>query len=196
MSAQELVDYLGRYFVIESLQEFNQSFHPLLDKQLGDADALRWVNGCESEPFDATSLIATVRKVTTVDTGAFAAKAVEYGASRASAAFQDLDLSPGFLGRMVDAGGTLSIDVPPGSVRCNLILWSHAWSGRARVRAGAEEVLVDLYSHVGGCRRVTLPDIAGCDTIVIESLGIGDSRSLADQVIFFRAVFATTTVEP
>ena len=192
MSTRQLVDYLERYFVVERLLGFNQSMHPSVDKLLEEDAAQRWVRSCEHDAFNATSVIAMVRKEARIAADASRLVVVDFDASRPTGSkSQDLDLSSGFQGRMIDSGGTLSIDVPRGAIRCNLILWSHSWSGRARIRAGGSEMqTVDLYSHVGGCHRIVLPDVRQSDAITIESLEENDPRSQSRQVIFFRAVFA------
>lgn len=190
MSTHELVDYLGRYFAVENVLGFNQSMHPTLDKNLPEQVASQWVSSGEKDPYDATSVIALVRKESRSDMKPLALKAANFDAAQASGPSQDLDLSFGYKGRMIEAGGSLSIPVPVGAIRCNLILWSHSWSGSALIEAGSDRRTVDLYSHVGGCRRITLTQLDGCTTIAVKSLGKTDERSESTQVIFFRAVFA------
>lgn len=82
------------------------------------------------------------------------------------------------------------IDVPENAVRCQLILWAHPWSGYTNIYVDDNMVCgVDLYAHVGGCRRVTI----GLDSnteISIHSPGIKCSNSKGEEVIFVRSVFA------
>jgi hypothetical protein len=138
---------------------------------------------------NATSMIALVRKTKSTTSHKNSIKILESHQIRAFPSFTDLELTAGFKGRKVEPTNIIEIEVPRGSKRCNLIFWSHSWSGVARIYAANQIEEVDLYSHVGGCRRVQI--VPTTDRIVIEPLTSKREESLGHQVILFRAVFST-----
>ena len=89
---------------------------------------------------------------------------------------------------MIAEGSRFRIPIPEGALRCNLIFWVHDWSGHAEITCGSQIKTVNLYSHVGGCERVILNQLAD-DEIIIRHIGVKDRRSSSDQVILYRAVF-------
>jgi hypothetical protein len=90
---------------------------------------------------------------------------------------------------MVQPDSVIEVTVPQQAKRCCLIFWSHSWSGFARISTGHHSELIDLYSHVGGCRRVQLAPAS--DRITIQALDSRRQESQGNQVILFRAVFST-----
>jgi hypothetical protein len=89
----------------------------------------------------------------------------------------------------------LSIPIPNSAIRCQLILWSHPWSGIAKINTSTGSREVDLYSHVSGCSRISLEknDLEGLKRLKVEATGRKNQNSNGSQVIFFRAVFSCAT---
>ena len=105
---------------------------------------------------------------------------------------RDLSLFEDVYGRMVAGDGTIRVPIPGGARRCQLVLWSHPWSGIATIETQTSSREVDLYSHVSGCVRETLgaDALAGSKFVTIRGTGRKRPESNGDEVIFFRAVFA------
>ena len=190
MDYDEFEYHLSQYFEVECIHGFNQSIHRDLDMFVPEALREKWVRVGYRDPRNATSLIAVVRK----PAAAFPftpqrVRSVEWGETRISGPVTKLDLVRGVCGGMIEKGSSFEIDVPPGLSRCNLIFWSHDWSGIAEIVTDAKTYKVDLYSPVGGCTRVTLTDLHG-GSILINPIGTKSSPSIAAQVILYRAVFA------
>lgn len=192
MSATDFIRHLSHYFHIEVTKGFNQSFHPRIDAVIDEETAKAWVSACENDIESATSMIALVRKLDNKVSRKSVIVVTEIDQVIAHKEFQDLELSSGFKGRMVVPGSTLEVRVPHGATRCNLIFWSHAWSGVARIEAGDRVEIVDLYSHVGGCWRVQVA-VTSLKTVTIEPSTTKRDQSEGYQVILFRAVFAIET---
>jgi SAM-dependent methyltransferase len=189
MSASEFLAHLAKYFRIEVTKGFNQSLHPELDNALNEGAARRWVSACEDDIENATSMIALVRKTENRIRCRASIQVFESHQVRAFPRFADLELAAGFKGRMVQPDGVIEVAVPWEAKRCCLIFWSHSWSGFARISAGHYAEVIDLYSHVGGCRRVQLAPAS--DRITIQALDSRRQESHGAQVILFRAVFST-----
>lgn len=176
----EPVDYLG----------FNQSILPGLDDHVPPHLQAAWVGSCLSNPRDATSLIGVVRKAD--EPFALTPQQVvvrDWRDVEAAGAVHPMNLSGSTHGGMLGEDAVFRISVPMGMDRCNLIFWGHDWSGFAEVSDGISKCSVNLYSHAGGCIRHTLTELSG-NEITIRPTGAKDDRSMAAQVIFFRAVFA------
>jgi len=85
--------------------------------------------------------------------------------------------------------GDASLELPFVGDGVVVLLWCHAWSGRALVSVddGSEET-VELWSPVGGFVRVVRTDLEpGAHRLRIRRAGTCDPRSQGDQVIFYEA---------
>ena len=188
MNYQELKCALEKYFTLEVSKGFNQSLHPLLDDSIDEASALAWTNACENDPENATGLIVVVRKK---DKRAFSRSEVvviEGVECEASGPRADMQLTPGYLGRMIEPGSSLIVPVPQNAKACTLLFWSHNWSGIAEVSSPQATTRVDLYHSVGGCLRQCM-DLGNLSRLMITSSATRNPSSSASQVILMRAVF-------
>ncbi len=176
----EPVDYIG----------FNQSVFPGLDAsiptQLGEA----WVRSCRDEPKDATSLIGVVRKGSAAKLAPSTVKIVNWTEAQIEGPSPEaMALLGNATGGMIRQPNKFLVPVPTNMSRANVIFWSHPWSGSASVRCGDQEHTANLYSHAGGCYRLTL-DLIGGDMLEVFPLGQRDERASDDQIILYRVVFA------
>lgn len=190
LSFEEFYDSLAKFFDPIAFYGFNQSVLPGLDDVVAENLASAWAGTCLHAPQDATGLIGVVRKPANARPRP-AQRVVAFGWRDAeySGDVEAVNLSgPTDGGRLIGAA-EFRFAVPSGTTRCNLVFWGHDWSGFAEVACGGDRRMVNLYSHVGGCIRVVLPELAGPE-ITIRAAGSKDPRSMADQVILFRAAFA------
>lgn len=191
MSANEFISYLQNYFEVVTCKGFNQSLHPFVDQAVDENAAKNWVAACENDMFNATGMVVAVRKIDQGSRNKAAVYSVEHIEFKLIfGQYRDVQLFDIFNGRLIQSGSRLSVDVPEKSIRCQLILWAHPWSGYANIYL--DDVLVkkiDLYAHVGGCRRVTL-DLDRTKSIFVDCLGESSSNSQGQEVIVVRAVFA------
>ena len=188
MGYQDLRIALERYFAIDVAKGFNQSFHPRLDDGIDEASAQAWVDACENEPKDATGLILLARKTDDRRLPASEVQVVEGLQCPVEGTFQDMLLTPGYSGRMVESGSALLIPIPAGAQACQLVFWSHDWSGQAQISTGSQTSTIDLYHPVGGCLRHGL-GVAGSRQLIVTSASARHPRSNASQIILMRAVF-------
>lgn len=190
MNFDEFRRYLEAFFEAVEYIGFNQSILPGLDKIVPQDTAQSWVVTCRNEPQDATSLIGVVRKAGAKELAPSSVEIVDWTEARVSGTEAErLNLLGTAQGGMIWPGSSFWIDVPNGMTRANVILWSHPWSGEARIRYRDDEQIVNLYSHAGGCYRAVLEDLDG-GALLIEPTGQRDPRSNANQVILYRIVFA------
>jgi SAM-dependent methyltransferase len=188
-----LMDYatfrseLERFFEIDEVYGFNHSLHPELDWQLGEGFITEWSRLCHDNPEDATSMIATVRKV---DPNLYRKQkvlVVESDALPSASPTLALELETGVFGAAVETGNSFAIEVPAGMTRCQLVFWAHAWSGIAEIVNGDETRQVDLYSPTAGCWRESIDVASG--QIIVRPTGGKAVKSSGSQVILYRAVF-------
>lgn len=190
MDHAELKERLEAFFQIECFLGFNQSMHPALDGALDETTAREWVNAGESDAVNATGLIVSVRKTDKRRHPRADVVPVESAdASIASPGTRRVEVAPGYEATLLEANQSLIFTSPPGATRCSLILWSHPWSGNARIEVAQRSTDMSLYSHLGGCFRITLP-CNGNERISISALSERDARSQGTEVIVLRAVFA------
>jgi 2-polyprenyl-3-methyl-5-hydroxy-6-metoxy-1,4-benzoquinol methylase len=192
MNYKEFKASLTAFFDVKKIYGFNHSFLPGVDGHIDEALAHDWSKGCLDDPENATSLIGYVvkplgaksfpeQKIETLEGGAI--KVVGEQIPTALQLFDGVD------GMMLNPGSHFEVEVPQGYSRCNLILWSHNWSGHVEISTSDYSETIDLYGALAGCLRHTLHDVEG-KTIRIVPTGAKNPRSHADQVILYRVVFA------
>ncbi len=193
MDSHQLIDEIEAYFSIESTRGFNSTIHPKLDSHCTDVEtAVEWARAT-TDFHDASGLVVMARKREGISPqGRQTHVVVESAESRATPSHRDVSLYQDVMGRMAPLGGTIEVAVPAGAKRCQLVLWSHPWSGIAAIETAASTREVDLYSHVSGCVRVTLDQeaLGNSDVIKIHATGRQRATSSGAEVIFFRAIFA------
>jgi len=190
MSFDEFRRYLEAFFEPVEYIGFNQSLLPGLDKIVPQEVGESWAVTCRNDPQDATSLIGVVRKNDSKKLLPSSVEIVNWTQARVNGAGpKELSLLGSAQGGMIRPPSSFWVDVPQGMTRANVILWSHQWSGFARIRYRDDEQIVNLYSHAGGCRRVVLDKLAG-ECLLIEPTGMSDPRSGDSQIILYRIVFA------
>lgn len=190
MSFEEFQASLLEFFEPVAFYGFNQSVLPGLDDKLGNDLAASWAATCLHSPQDATSLIGVVRKPSDA-TPRLAQRvvAMDWREVQTVGGVEAMNLSGPIDGGKLDEDAAFVIAVPPDMQRCNIIFWGHDWSGFATITCGSVTQVVNLYSHAGGCIRVTLTDLQGSE-ITIRASNEKDERSFDRQIILFRAVFA------
>ena len=72
---------------------------------------------------------------------------------------QDITVSPGYMGRMIESGSILRISVPASSRIGVLVFWAHDWSGLAVVDNGEYRSELDLYHPIAGCHHLVLNEL-------------------------------------
>lgn len=189
MNFTEFRESLERLFTPIEYIGFNQTILPDLDAHLPPQLHKKWAEACRNAPEDATSLIGIVRKDDDRKLPGHAIEIVDWRNILADGEVTPLALLGEADGGMIRAGNRFFLEVPEGMTRVNLIFWSHDWSGYAQVRCGEIQVEVNLYSHAGGCRRLTLDGLTS-RTLIIEPTGTHDPRSFDHQIILYRACFA------
>lgn len=190
MDFAEFQRYLEAFFEPVEYLGFNQSVMPALDQHVPREFCEDWVGSCRNEPEDATSLIGIVRKGWSGKLASATVEVVDWSGARTHEPRPEaMSLLGTATGGMIRPPNRFTINVPPGMTRANVILWSHPWSGYARIRCGGQEHVVNLYSHAGGCQREVLENLRS-KTLIIEPAGTRDRRSFDDQIILYRVVFA------
>lgn len=196
MDADEFEDYLAVYFNVAEKRGFMGSVSPHVDALLDDPAVAREYAKMGNRDWDfASGLVARVikPKKTKHKLVGYTHKTVESYDAKATPKSIDLSLYKSIMGREASGkNAKIKVKVPEGSVRAELNLWSHPWSGFAKIKTSCRVIDVNLYAHISGCIRVSLTekDIAGLKEIVITPTGKMDPRSQGAQVIFFRAIFS------
>ncbi|MEG3178422.1 class I SAM-dependent methyltransferase [Sphingomonas sp. RB3P16] len=190
MDYDEFVFWLGKYFEVERVFGFNQTILPGVDTGIADAVRQKWATSALDDPRNATSLIAKVRKpfngrewpkreIATVGL----ADMKVFGTS------EIVPLVSGIEGLKIEPGSSIEIPVPAGYTHCNLIMWSHDWSGICEIVSGTSTEIVDLYGHVGGCARVRVSTESGGKVEIRPTLQ-KNPMSSSTEAIVYRAVFS------
>lgn len=201
MDSQSLISAISRYFSIEELQGYCSSISPEMDKYVQDGEyASEVAKLCLNKFHDATGLIVQAKKTSLIKPviSKVHHHIVESEHVDSHPGHRDLSLFQETNGRMpVGNDCHLNISIPKSAIRCQLILWSHPWSGIAKIYTSSGSLEVDLYSHVSGCSRVSLEknDLEGLRSIKVEATGRKNHNSNGSEVIFFRAVFSCVAEE-
>jgi SAM-dependent methyltransferase len=189
LSFEEFRDSLAAFFEPIGFYGFNQSILPGLDDKIPDELAKAWAGTCLHAPQDATSLIGVVRKATDAEPRQpQQVVALGWRDAAVSGVVESAYLSGQTDGGKLIGDSHFRISVPAGAQRCNLVFWSHDWSGIVKIVCGTRTETANLYSHAGGCLRVVLDNLDASE-IVVAPTGEKDPRSMDSQVILFRAVF-------
>lgn len=198
MDAPSLLEHLRFFFEIQSLAGYTSTVSPELDAMITDEAFAKEVAAMCRDKFElASGLVVSARKAPS-DSGAEKIpksqhKIAEAAEVIATPDFRDLSLYEGALGRMaVGDDAQLSVAIPSGATRAQLILWSHPWSGIAAISTRTHQQTVDLYSHVSGCTRVSLDreQLAGSQHLIVKPTGSKRAQSRGNEVILFRVVFS------
>jgi SAM-dependent methyltransferase len=196
MDSETLLKKIKKCFLLEVTKGYTSTITPEADLLIDDTSfASEVAKMCEDSFDQASGLIVMARKTDPID---FQLEKVRHVIVESESAVgvpdhRDLSLYGETLGRMaIGTDSHLLIPVPDRALRCQLILWSHPWSGAAKISLANHEIEIDLYSQDSGCVRVTLDtlQLADSTTIRIDWLGSRDPRSRGEEVIFFRAVYA------
>jgi SAM-dependent methyltransferase len=198
MDSETVLSRISRHFEIVNKKGYTSTIDPMVDLFIRDqvyANELARVS--ENDFHNASGLIVQARKpqhaVSTSQEKRVRHHIVESKSIEAYPDSAELSLYEEATGRMATGEkGYLNIHVPENAIRCNIILWSHPWSGVAQIEAGKTIKEVDLYSHVSGCARVIVEsyELEGCRSIKVRATGNKRAESQGSQVIIFRAVFA------
>ncbi|GAP38950.1 class I SAM-dependent methyltransferase [Piscinibacter sakaiensis] len=195
MDEVKLQQVLQTYLDVVEVKGFTSSLLPSIDPLIDDEGyAAEIARIGEHVPAYATGLIVVCRRPMT-DKRPMPKREhaiVESGDILAEPAGQDLSLFESVMGRMaIGENPVLVVPIPAGAQKCQLVMWSHPWSGYARIETAARVVEVDLYNHVGGARRISLDeaDLMGRDNLRVIATGKKRDESESSQVIYFRSVF-------
>lgn len=201
MDSHTLIDVVGKYFSIEVSQGYCSSISPDLDKYIQDEQyASEVAKLCLDKFHDSTGLIVQARKTTRIQPAIqnVAHQIVESELVSGYLNYKDVSLFEETNGRMaIGDNPFLNIKVPDSAIRCQLIMWSHPWSGIAKIYSSTETREVDLYSHVSGCCRISLEKehLEGLNILKVETTGQKNQKSHGSEIIFFRAVFSCSAQE-
>jgi SAM-dependent methyltransferase len=198
MDSRTLLEKIGKLFVLEVTKGYTSTIHPETDSSIDDPEFASEVAKMCEDRFDlASGLIVMARKIDLIGFQPikFQHFIVESESAIGVPDHRDLSLFGETLGRMsIGTDSHLLVPIPEGAQRCQLILWSHPWSGSVNISLMHCELEVDLYSQDSGCMRVTLDasQLVGSNTIRLDAVSSKDPRSQGGEVIFFRAVYACT----
>jgi ubiquinone/menaquinone biosynthesis C-methylase UbiE len=201
MDSYALLGAVGKYFSIEVTQGYCSSISPDLDSLIQDEEyASEVAELCFDNFHDATGLIVQARKNNRIQPAIekVTHKIVESELISGFPDYKDLSLFEETNGRMaIGEDCFLTIPVPDLAVRCQLIMWSHPWSGITNIYTSIGIREVDLYSHVSGCCRISLErkDLEDLKMLKVEPTGQKNQKSNGAEVIFFRAVFSCAIQE-
>lgn len=197
MDSDMLLRHLGKFFEIEEVKGYSSTLSPEVDALVDNAEYAAEIAMIGASDFrNASGLIVKVRKSGTEffqATQKCSHVIVESSEVQAHPEARDLSLFEDTFGRMATGESSfLTIPVPDRALRCHIVLWSHPWSGIARIEAAKFNYEVDLYSHVSGCVRVSIEgeSFNSSEQIRIYSTGKKRGASQGCEVIFFRAVFS------
>ena len=197
MDSETLLQRLMNFFTIEATKGYSSTIDPNVDKSVIDIDfANEIARLCENDFHKASGLIVQVKKPPNesqrINRNTTTHIIVESDSVKGNPGHRDLSLYEDTLGRMATGENSyLIISLPKMALRCQLILWSHPWSGIARIETSKISKEIDLYSHVSGCTRISLEqsDFGTSDEIRVVATGHKSELSQGYEVIFFRAVF-------
>ncbi|MEQ3629165.1 MAG: class I SAM-dependent methyltransferase [Hyphomonas sp.] len=196
MDSHLLLSELEQFFEIEETKGYMSSIHPDVDPIIQDAAfAAEYAKLCEDDFHEATGLIVKVRK-SPKDVRNYVKvshKIVESDQVTCLPESEDLSLYEQAMGRMpVGIDGEICVPVPNGAVRCQLVMWSHPWSGIVKIETATSSREIDLFSHVSGCERISLDakELGSLAEVIIKPTGRKSDLSEGTQAIFFRAVFS------
>jgi SAM-dependent methyltransferase len=198
MDADELLFEIRKFFDVTATKRYTSSLGPNVDSLVEDPKYAADIAHLSEDDFDkASGLIVQARKRDNDQRSleSVSHQIVECDGAVCSPSFDELSLFEDAMGRTpTGANAEIRVPVPPHVTRCQLIMWSHPWSGIARIETASGAKEIDLYSHVSGCKRIRLDaqDLAGLTSIRIIPTGNKADRSKGVQVIFFRAVFSVS----
>jgi SAM-dependent methyltransferase len=201
MDSHSLLGAISKYFSIEELRGYCSSISPEIDKYVQDEEYASEISRlCLHKFHDATGLIVQAQKNNQVRPAISKVyhQIVESEHINSHPGYRDLSLFQATNGRMAVGHDCYStIPIPNLAIRGQLILWSHPWSGIARIYSSLGSREVDLYSHVSGCTRVSLEknELIGLSSLKVETTGRKNPNSNGSEVIVFRAVFSCVAEE-
>lgn len=195
MDSRTLISTLDRFLNVVQVKGYTSSLLPDIDLQITDsAYAAEIARIGEDDVAHATGLVVTCRRPESDkrQLRKYRHEIVESSQATAEPAGEDLSLFGPTMGRMaVGIDPQITVPIPRDALRCQLIMWSHPWSGFARIETAIRTFDIDLYNHIGGARRITLneADLQGAKNLRIVATGQKREQSQGDQAIFFRCVF-------
>ncbi len=195
MTETALTSVLESYLEVIQVKGFTSSLLPSIDPMIQDeAYAAEIARIGENTPAHATGLIVVCRRpqVDKRPLRKYEHVIVESSSIVAEPVGHDLSLFESVMGRMaIGDNGRLVIPIPANAMKCQLVMWSHPWSGLARIETAARSFEVDLYNHVGGARRISLDaaDLMNVNEIRVVATGQKRDVSQGNQAIYFRSVF-------
>ncbi len=201
MDSETLLKRLKPFFNIEVTKGYSSTIDPSVDPFVTDSDFAKEIAKlCENDFHKASGLIVQARKLGNerprVNRNTVTHIIVESGSVKGNPGHRDLSLYEDTLGRMaIGDNAYLAIPIPRMALRCQLILWSHPWSGIGSIETSTMTQAIDLYSPVSGCARISLeqPDLRTSDAIRVAATGQKSELSQGYEVIFFRAVFSLSS---
>lgn len=197
MDSATLMQQCQKLFEIELIKGYTSTLTPELDGLIDSSEfAAQLAQLGEDDFHNASGLVIVLRKnenLKKFQPENVKISVVESENTIGLPSHRDLSLFKDANGRMsVGENSHLLVPVPKSVIRCQLILWSHPWSGIVKIETNSIVKLVDLYSPVSGCVRVMLDksDLAETSFIKLTAQQNTNEKSKSNEVIFFRASFA------
>jgi SAM-dependent methyltransferase len=190
MGYDELASYLEPRFETMTWQGYNLSVHPDLDGLLTDEKfAKAWASASIENPRDACGFVvmAKARRAYSPVTYSRATYRLSSDAVRCSGIWTELPIHIGLSAHMAKAGSELYLQFAGDQLV--VLLWMHDWSGIAEVSVDGLRQRVDLFSLLGGFKRLVYRDLDPniTHTLLIQTTGEKNRLAKDDQVLFFSA---------
>jgi SAM-dependent methyltransferase len=192
-NAEELSAAVSEFFEIQEFLGFNGSIYRDLDKTVCDGGAAEeWARMFLTRPQDATGMVLRAVRRTAERRERYQVRTLDAKDVLVQGPSQLLDLEFGLRGQMIDSREARIQFTCPAASGLVIYFWTHAWSGRTRVRCGDQTVEHSLYSKDPGWKPVHfIFDSKEQHHVEIRATGERDERALAAQVIFFEALAYT-----
>ena len=192
MNYDELLGYLEPAFQVETELGFNASYLPASDFNIRDKGAVAsWCEAFQFVPRDATCVIVGARRRDDYDRSQWKSTTYHHSDERwqFSSEWQPTALHARMTGRAAGGvGQSATLDFEGNGL--SLLLWSHPWSGIAKILIDGEPVdEVDLLApEGGGFVRVDRYDLGSSShRVEIRVTGRAHPHSLGTQVILHQA---------
>jgi SAM-dependent methyltransferase len=192
MGLDELRRYLEPRFEILQVKGLGGSIHHSFDEEVRDeAFARSWASQFEDQPHLASGLVLLARRREGYEPSHYGEwrfhhqhEAVAY-----EGAWRTAHLHDALTARLAPDGGRASLRLEFPGTDLLVLLWAHAWSGRAVVAVDGDENPVDLYAPESGFLRLHVGGLTdGVHELCIRGTGGSHPRSQGNEVIFHEAI--------
>jgi 2-polyprenyl-3-methyl-5-hydroxy-6-metoxy-1,4-benzoquinol methylase len=199
MSYAELRYYLDVRFEILEVHGYNSSLYHAWDSKIDDLETARiWVAQFTDRPDMGTGVVLLARRRDDYRSARYTQRRYQHDAPEINyeGLWQTALLHETMVGRRGSDGDSslLTLDFQGNGIIINF--WSHRWSGRACVEVDGVADYVDLYSSLGGLKKVHIGNLTlGRHRLRIYGNQAHDPRGQSNEVIFYQAISYQRLVE-